>query len=47
MVEGEVGGGVVGDGDGFGGEESREAGGAGEEEEVGEGEALGDDVVGE
>jgi len=47
VVQGEVGGGVVGDGDGFGGEEGGEAGAAGEEEELGEGEALGDDVVGE
>ncbi|WVY90887.1 hypothetical protein V8G54_036401 [Vigna mungo] len=45
VVKREVGGGVVGDEDGFGGKEGREAGAAREEEEVGEGEVLGDDVI--
>lgn len=44
-VEGEVGGGVVGDGDGLAGEEGGEAGVAVEEEEVGECEALWDHVI--
>lgn len=45
IVDGEVTDGVIGDGDGFTGEESGEAGVAREEEEVGEGETLWDDMV--
>lgn len=47
VVEGEIGGGGVGDEDGLSGEQSREAGSGLEELEVGEAEALRDDVVGE
>lgn len=45
IVEGEVTDGVIGNGNGFTGEESRETGVAREEEEVGESETLWDDMV--
>lgn len=47
VVDGEIGLGVVGDKDGLAGKESREASVGLEELEIGEGESLRDDVVGE
>ncbi|KAG6398130.1 hypothetical protein SASPL_139582 [Salvia splendens] len=46
-VDGEIIGRVSGEEDGIGGEEGGEAGGDGEVAELGEGEALGDNVVGD
>ena len=45
VVDGEIGLGVAGDDDELSGKESREAGAVLEEAEIGEGEALRDDVV--